>query len=63
MGLALEEPRNEDESREIDGVRVAFPADVADILRIYGDATIDHDPRWRGTTGYFVRFVDRPWRC
>ncbi len=63
MGVALEEPQDEDERFEVDGIRLSIPPDVAHLLRIYQGATLDHDPRRRGPGGFHVRLSGRTSWC
>jgi hypothetical protein len=55
LGLALEEPEEEDTRFELDGLPFAIPPDVRYILRYYDDAVLDHDPSWGGGR-FYVRY-------
>jgi hypothetical protein len=57
--VALEEPREDDDRFEVDGVPLAVPPDVAMLLRVYDGAVLDHDPRSRRASAFFVRFDRR----
>ena len=63
MGVALEEPREGDEMVDLGGVALALPRDVRMVLRAYRSAVVDHDPRWGGNLGFFVRYDRGSWRC
>jgi hypothetical protein len=63
MGVALEEPREDDERFEIGGVPLAIPPDVAGFLEVYDDAILDHDPSSPRTSKFFVRIGRRSWGC
>ncbi len=47
MGLALDEPRENDKRVEVEGFSFIMDSEVADMLRSYGDLFIDYkDHRW-----------------
>jgi hypothetical protein len=45
MGLALDEPRAEDDKIEVKGLPFVVAKDVTDALRYYGDVSIDYQDR------------------
>ena len=55
MGLALEEPGDEDARFEVDGLPFSVPPDVKHILRYYDGAVLDHDPNF-GSGRFYVRY-------
>ena len=61
MGVALEEPREDDTSFVIDGVPFAGPPDTGRILRVYDEAVLDHDPHSGRASEFFVRLGRRSW--
>ena len=63
MGLALEEPREDDVRFEVDGLPMAAPPDVEAILKAYDGAVLDRDPGWGGGDRFFVHFGRRRWGC
>ncbi len=42
MGLALDEPKENDEKMEAQGVSFVMASDVADMIRSYGSLLIDY---------------------
>ena len=61
--MALEEPQQDDQRFEVDGVSFSVPPDVAHILRIYTGSMIDHDPGRRGLGRFYVRLAGRRSWC
>jgi hypothetical protein len=47
----------------VEDVLIALPPDVAAVLKIYGGAIVDHDPRYRGDRRFFVRVKRKSWGC
>ncbi len=45
MGLALDEPRTNDEKVEAEGLSFLLSSDVADMIRSYGSLSIDYRDR------------------
>jgi hypothetical protein len=45
MGLALDEPREEDDKLEVKGLTFVVAKDVSDALQYYGDVSIDYQDK------------------
>jgi hypothetical protein len=45
MGLALDEPKEDDKKYEVEGLSFIIDKDVTDALRHYGNVSIDYNDR------------------
>lgn len=61
--MALEEPQAGDESIDLDGISLSLPPDVRMVLQAYAGVMLDHDSRWGGDLGFFVRYDRGSWHC
>jgi hypothetical protein len=57
MGLALDEPRTNDEKVETDGLSFLLSTDVADMIRSYGSLSIDYRDRPFFLKGFQLSFA------
>ena len=46
MGLALDEPKANDEKIEVEGLSFVAEGDVADVIRSHGGLSIDYAKSW-----------------
>jgi hypothetical protein len=62
MGLALDEPKADDEKIKVNGLSFVIAKDVTEAVQVYGDVSIDYQDRPFFMKGFRLSFA-RVTRC